>query len=149
MLDRGRAFAQIIYQLLVVEKKITLEEAARRVGLGYDALYARLNGRTVLSADEVAGLIAAIPDPRPITYLLRNSRYLAVERIEGALDNPEPEIIRATHRIILEAADVLEAVDSAFKDGRIDHREALLIQREIESAERALVSLREHVRALT
>lgn len=53
----------------------------------------------------------------------------------------------ATHRILIEAADVLEAVDHAFNDKRIDHREALKIQQEIEVAERALLALREHIRA--
>ncbi|WP_326493871.1 phage regulatory CII family protein [Rhizobium sp. SL86] len=148
MADRGAEFAQLIYQLLVVEKRVSVEQAARAIGMGTDALYARLNGRTVFSADEIAALLGSIPDPRPLAYLVKQSRYLAVERVSGALDDPETDIIRATHRILLEAADVLEAVDTAIHDGRIDHRDALVIQREIEVAERALVSLREHVRAL-
>jgi hypothetical protein len=148
MADRGAEFAQLVYQLLVVEKRVSVDQAARAIGMGADALYARLNGRTVFSADEIAALLGIIPDPRPLAYLLKQSRYLAVERVSGPLDDPETDIIRATHRILLEAADVLEAVDTAFHDGRIDHRDALVIQREIEVAERALVSLREHVRAL-
>lgn len=147
MLDRGRSFAQLAYQILVVEKARTVEQAAAAMGMRYDALYARLNGRTVFSADEIAKLVGITRDPRLVSHLLRESNFLAVERVDGPLDDPEQEIVRATHRILLEAADVLEAVDGAFQDKRLDHREARVIQREIEVAERALVTLREHIRA--
>lgn len=146
-LDRGRSFAQIVYQVLVVEKVVSLEKAAVALGMGYDALYARINGRTHFTADEIAALISCVPDPRLVGYLLRHSNLVAIERVDGA-DDAEQEITRATHRILIEAADVLEAVDHALKDNRIDHREALTIQAEIEVAERALLTLREHVRAV-
>lgn len=147
-LDRGRSFAQIVYQVMIVEKRVTVEEAAKRLGMGYDALYARVNGRTTFTADEIAALIALVPDARMVSYLLRHSNLVAVERVDEALEDAESEIIRATHRILLEAADVLEAVDHAVQDKRIDHREALTIQAEIEVAERALLTLRQHVRAV-
>lgn len=147
-LDRGRSFAQIVYQVVVVEKIVALEQAAAALGMGYDALYARINGRTHFTADEIAALIACVPDPRLVGYLLRHSNLVAVERVDGELDDAEQEIMRATHRILIEAADVLEAVDHAFKDKRIDHREAMTIQQEIEVAERALLTLREHIRAV-
>lgn len=147
-LDRGRSFAQIVYQVVITEKVVPLEKAAAALGMGYDALYARINGRTHFTADEIAALIACVPDPRLVGYLLRHSNLVAVERVEGALDDAEQEIMRATHRILIEAADVLEAVDHAFKDKRIDHRDAMIIQKEIEVAERALLTLREHIRAV-
>ncbi len=74
-------------------------------------------------------LIACVPDPRLVGYLLRHSNLVAVERVDGEPDDAEQEIMRATHRILIEAADVLEAVDHAFKDKRINHREALKISR--------------------
>lgn len=147
-LDRGRTFAQIVYQVVVVEKIVSLEKAAVVLGMGYDALYARINGRTHFTADEIAALIACVPDPRLVGYLLRDSNFVAVERVDGEPDDAEQEIMRATHRLLIEAADVLEAVDHALKDKRIDHREAITIQHEIEVAERALLALREHVRAI-
>lgn len=147
-LDRGRSFAQIVYQVVITEKVVPLEKAAAALGMGYDALYARINGRTHFTADEIAALIACVPDPRLVGYLLRHSNLVAVERVEGELEDAEQEIMRATHRILIEAADVLEAVDHAFKDKRIDHRDAMIIQKEIEVAERALLTLREHIRAV-
>lgn len=147
-LDRGRSFAQIVYQVVITEKVVPLEKAAAALGMGYDALYARINGRTHFTADEIAALIACVPDPRLVGYLLRHSNLVAVERVEGEMEDAEQEIMRATHRILIEAADVLEAVDHAFKDKRIDHRDAMIIQKEIEVAERALLTLREHIRAV-
>ncbi|CAH0343033.1 phage regulatory CII family protein [Rhizobium sp. CECT 9324] len=149
MLDRGKSFAQLVYQVLVVERKLTVATAAAEIGLGYDAFHARISGRTLFSADEISKLIAAVPDARLVAYLLRDSSFTAVERIKDPLENPEDSVVRATHRILIETADVLEAVDEALQDKRIDHRDALSIQKEIEVAERALVSLREHVRNLT
>ncbi|WP_187968867.1 phage regulatory CII family protein [Aquibium microcysteis] len=136
-LDRGRSFAQIVYQVLVVEKVVSLEQAAGALGMGYDALYARIIGRTLFTADEIAALIACVPDPRLIGYLLRHSNFVAVERVDGRLDDAEQGIIRATHRILIEAACVLETVDAALQDKRIEHREAIESQVEIDIAERA------------
>ena len=46
------------------------------------------------------------------------------------------------------AADVLEAVEEALTDKRLDHRDALEIRAEIEAAERALASLGETLRRM-
>ncbi|MGR9400212.1 phage regulatory CII family protein [Rhizobium leguminosarum] len=146
MKARGQEFSQLAYQILVVERSYSLQQVARDIGLGYDALHARINGRTVFSADEIAKLIGIVQDPRLVAYILRHSKFVGVVRVDGPLDDPEQEIMRATHRILLEAADVLEAVDDAFKDKRLNHREARIIQKEIETTERALITLREHVR---
>lgn len=93
-LDRGRSFAQIVYQVVIAEKVVPLEKAASALGLGYDALYARINGRTHSTADEIAALIACVPDPRLVGYLLRHSNLVAVERVEGEPDDAEQEIMR-------------------------------------------------------
>lgn len=87
-LDRGQTFAQIAYQVLVAEKVVSVEKAAARLGMGYDALYARISGRTLFSADEIAALIACVPDHRLVTYLLRHSNLIAVERVDDGLQIP-------------------------------------------------------------
>lgn len=58
----------------------------------------------------------------------------------------EEQIHRGATRIVIEATDVLESVEAALRDGRIDHRDALMLRQEIEVAERALASLRTLVR---
>lgn len=145
--ERGRAFADLVYAVLVAEKRYAIEAVAAALGLTYHTLYARIRNRIVFSADEVRRLIEAAPDPRFVAYLLRGTPYVAADRVSGT-DAAEAEAIhRGATRIVIEATDVLEVVERALGDGRVDHRDALLIRTEIEIAERALASLRMRLRA--
>ena len=147
MADRGEEFASIAHRIFVTERRFSLEQVAAKMGLTYDALYARLRNRIRFTADEIRLLLAAAPDGRLVSYLLRDSPFVAAERIDPGLDDEEEQVLRATHRIVVEATDVLEAVDTALRDHKIDHRDARLINDEIEVAERALVSLRKRIEA--
>ncbi|GJE25732.1 phage regulatory CII family protein [Methylobacterium organophilum] len=151
MSSRGEEFAQLAHRILVTEGIYSLHDTARRLGWDYHVLHARVSNRVVFSADEICRLISVVPDPRLVSCLLRGTRFVAAERVE-----PDPvtqasreAIYRASHRMIIEAADVIEAIDDALQDGHIDHREAITVRREIESAERALASLGEHIRQIT
>lgn len=151
MSARGAEFAQLAHRILILERRHTVEAVAERLGWDYHVLHARVSNRVPFSADEICRFIAAVPDPRLAAYLLRGTRFIPAERIDEA----EPEeaagreaIYRASHRMIVEAADVVEALDEALRDGRIDHREAAILHTEIEAAERALASLKAHVRRI-
>jgi len=140
--DRGRSFADLVYTVLVAEKRFSMPAVAAALGLTYDSLYARIRNRVIFSADEVRALVAFAPDPRFVAYMLRGTAFVAADRVSPAADAEGEAIHRGATRIVLEAADVLEAVENALRDGRVDHRDALDIRREIEIAERALASLR-------
>ncbi len=145
MSARGKEFADLVHQVTVMEKRYRLEAIAPSMGLSYDALHARVHNRVSFTAEEIRHLIAVAPDPRFVTYLLRGTRYVAAERPE-AVDEPVPDaVLRGATRIVIEATDVLEAVEFALGDGRIDHRDGLAILKEIEIAERALASLRTRI----
>lgn len=151
MTDRGREFADLAYTVVIVEKRFPLKRLALDMGLGYDALHARLTNRTAFSAEEIRKLIRAAPDPRFAGWLLRGTRFVAAERAEAeavARDADVEAIHLAATRIVLEAADVLEVVEAALSDDRLDHRDALEIRTEIEVAERALATLGETLRRL-
>jgi hypothetical protein len=150
MTDRGREFADLVYTVVIAEKRFPLKRLALDMGLGYDALHARIGNRTPFSADEIRRLIRAAPDPRFAVWLLRGTRFVAAERI-GTADGCDSEfeaIHLAATRIVLEAADVLEVVEAALTDDRLDHREALRIRAEIEVAEQALATLAAGLRRL-
>jgi hypothetical protein len=151
MTDRGQEFADLAYTVIVTEKRFPLKRVALDMGFGYDALHARIVNRTPFSAEEIRRLIRAAPDPRFAAWLLRGTRFVAAERAE-ADEGPRDPDVEAIHlaatRIVLEAADVLEAVEVALSDQRLDHRDALEIRAEIEVAERALASLGETLRRL-
>lgn len=76
----GEDFAHIVYTLLVVEKQKTIEEAASALGMSYASLHSRLIGRSPFSADEIRALIAMLPDPRLVSYLLDGSAFVAAKR---------------------------------------------------------------------
>jgi hypothetical protein len=140
--ERGRAFADLVYTVLVAEKRWPLKEVAKRMGMQYATLHARLHRRVVFSPEEVRELIAAAPDIRFVSFFLEETPFLAVDRT--AL--PEGSEIETLHlgatRTVLEAADVLRAVEKALDDARIDHRERAKIGKEIAEAEHALAALR-------
>lgn len=147
MTDRGRDFANIAYTILVVEKKPALEAAAAAMGMGYAALHSRLVGRTCFSAEEIRGLIRAVPDPRLVSYLLDGTRFVAAER--AVLDEEARHqntglyaIQRGATRVVVEATDILEIVDAALAGGGLDHQKDALVLSEIDDTERALASLR-------
>ena len=139
---RGQRFAELVYQVLIAEKRYSAEATAAAMGLGYDTFYARIRNRIVLSADEIRRLISAAPDPRFVAYLLRGTAYVAADRPPVSKAEDHEAIHRGATRIVIEATDVLEAVEAALADGRIDHRDTITIRNEIEIAERALASLR-------
>lgn len=146
--ERGRAFAGLVHQVIIDERRHPLKRVAAALGLSEPAFYARTSNRVPFSADEIRALIAAAPDPRLVAYLLRGTPYVAAERLESDGGPVEEQIHRGATRIVIEATDVLESVETALRDGRIDHRDALVLRQEIEVAERALASLRTLVRAV-
>ena len=151
MSDRGQEFADLAYTIIVAERRFSAKAVAIDMGLGYDALHSRIINRTAFTAEEIRRLIRAAPDPRFASWLLRGTPFVAADRAgaDESFADPDIEAIHlAATRIVLEAADVLEAVEVGLRDHRIDHRDARAIRNEVETAERALASLGEHLRRL-
>lgn len=140
--DRGEQFAFLVRQAITRSQRHDIKTVAKHMGLSYQAFYQRLNGSTPFAADEIRRLIAVFPDPAIVSYLLRGTAYIAAERIEDGDRDPQDTLYQAAHRVVLEASDVLREIDVALKDQRIDHRDTACIVKEIEDAERSLISLR-------
>lgn len=143
--DRGQAFAELVHRLLTGSDRTDIEATARAMGMPYHTFYNRLRNTTPFSADEIRRLLAVLPDARLLHFLLEGTRFVPAERM-NAVDAPEDvDIQRGAERIAIEAADVLRATYLALADRRIDHRDARVIRDEIDIAERALASLRQHL----
>lgn len=140
--DRGREFADLVYTVLVAEKKYPLKDVAERMGMQYATLHARLNQRVVFSPEEVRALIQAAPDIRLISYFLEGTPFIAVERAAFEKETAAASLHFGATQTVLEAADVLRVVEKSLADDRIDHRERAQIAKEIAEAERALAALR-------
>ena len=145
--DRGAQFSFLVRQAITRSERQDIKTVARHMGLSYQSFYQRLNSTTPFTADEIRRLIAVFPDPSIVSYLLRGTTYVAAERLdedEGVSD-PEETLYQAAHRVVLEASDVLREIDLALRDHRIDHRDTASIVKEIEDAERSLISLRTYI----
>lgn len=136
------AFADLVYTVLVAEKKWPLKDVAKAMGMLYATLHARLHQRVAFSPEEIRALIAAAPDIRFAEYFFEDTPFIAVDGgAEPADGSPESLHLGAT-RTVLEAADVLRAVEKSLDDNRIDHQDKARIGKEIAEAERALATLR-------
>ena len=144
---RGHDFARLAHNILVVEKRYSLKVVASRMNIGYDTLHGRINNRVPFTAEEIRALLAAAPDPRFATFLLLGTPFVPADRMPDATGPSGQDSLRASViRMLLEAGDAADAIERAIADGRIDHREAITIMDEISTAERAIATLREHVR---
>ena len=133
-------FAQLVYQLLVVEKVRDLDEVARDMGLKYATLHARLNRRVHFRPAEIRALLGAAPDARLALYFLENTCFVPAQRAPPDAD--AQDALAHTHRSLFRIVDVLRMLRDSLADGRLDHREKLALIDEIERAEVELASLK-------
>ena len=142
--DRGIQFAELVRRAISRSKRHNHTSVAKGMQMPYQSFYNRVQGITPFSANEIRRLIAVIPDPSLVSYLLQGTPYVAAERLDAEPSSEEEALLQAVHRVIYEASDVLSAVDEALKDKRIDHRDTAVIIEQVEDAERSLISLREY-----
>ncbi len=148
---RGHEFAALVYNVLVMDGRYSVKEIAGRFGMPYDTFYARIANRTSFSAEEIRLLLRLVPDVRLAAWLLEGTPFLPAARPSKpeAGENFAESIRRSSIMMLVEAGEVAHQIETAIADGMIDHAEARLIQEDIETAERALLTLREHVRRAT
>jgi hypothetical protein len=79
--------------------------------------------------------------------LFEGTAYQPADRLDP-VKTPKANLWHAAHRVVVEAATVLNSLEAALADNRIDHREAAALQADIEEAERALATIREAVKSL-
>lgn len=142
-------FADLAHRILVQERTAdrSIEMVAKRMGLGYDALYARLVQRTPFRPAEASALIAATGDIRLAQQMLAGTEFLAAER-PGPMAQARPAaLIELTLDHVEHAIAVLVGMRAALADNRIDHRDRALLLGKIAQAESLLATLRVSVEA--
>jgi hypothetical protein len=137
---RDFEFAQLVYQLVVVERLKSLQEVADSLGLTYPTMHARLNNRVHFRPHEIRELIRLLPDTRLVMHFLEETPFVVAERADA--DTNARDVMSLAHRNLFQIVDVLRQVRDAVDDGKIDHRERLMLLDEIEKAEVALASLK-------
>lgn len=141
-------FHEILYKILVSEKRMPVKLLAPKIGIREPTFYARLRGNGEFSPLEIRSILHEIPDMRLISWLLSRTRYIPVDRFEEiSVSSYTNESLRKTALLMLiEASEAANQIELALADDRIDDREAELIRTDIEAAERAIARLREHVK---
>lgn len=140
---RGKEFADLVYQSLIIEKETSLEDTAEAMKLSYHSLHARIHNKTLFSADEIRALMRFGRGDRFANYLLDGTGLIAVEHQESIGAGGPDGIFRRTNRLAIETGNVLEAVEAAMVDNKLDHRDKRAIRDEILLAEKTLVALRQ------
>lgn len=143
--EEKSAFADLVYTVLVAEKKWPLKEVAEAMGMRYATLHARLNQRVAFNPEEIRALMAVAPDIRFAVYFLEETPFIAIDGGADASDSLEESVHLGATKTVLEAADVLRVVEKSLDDHRIDHRDKARIGKEIAEAERALATLRHRI----
>jgi hypothetical protein len=135
-------FAMLAYQLLVVEKLVSLEDAADKLGLTYATLHGRLTGRTRFRAEEIRKLIRIIPDQRLLQFFADDSNFVLARKPDGMLDEVS-SIRQAVAQSVREAIDVMQVVVASLEAGTfLDHRDRAAILKEVREAEGAIATVR-------
>ena len=137
----GATFSEWAHRILVHDRGWSLQEVAEKMGMKYHTLYARLRGRVSFTPEEVRSLLTIVPDARLANFMLESTPFIAVDRalVDGKSDL---DVHRGATRSVLEASDVLRAVEAGLQDQKIDHVDRARIVQEINEAERALAALR-------
>ena len=150
-MTRGSQFAALIHNILVMGEEHRADNAAKAIGLTYDSLFARIHNRVMFSPEEIKSLIAAVPDIRIPAWLLEGSDFVVGRRIGPSTSRElaEESLRHSSIMMMVEAGEAAHEIEKAISDHRIDHREALQIQKDIEAAEQAIATVREHVKRLT
>lgn len=148
---RGADFASLVHNVLVMDERYSVRDVAEKIGMPYDTFYSRVSNRVPFSAEEIRTLMVHVPDNRLPAWLLEGTAFIPASRTSttAGADTPEESLRHTSIMMLVEASEVAHQIEKAIADKRIDHREALLIKQDIEAAERAIATVREHVRQLT
>ena len=141
-MGRGRDFSDLAYNILINDKSVSLKEVAQEMDLSYASLHARIHNKVLFSADEIRLLIRLTPTNVLADYLLEPSGMIAVSRETVDDDDDADSIFRRFNHLAIETGNVLEAVEAAMVDNKLDHRDKVHINAKIIEAERSLASLK-------
>lgn len=101
------AFAALVHQALVRERRRPMRDVASALGLSYAAFHARVSGRVPFSPAEVALLLHEVPDMRLVDCLLRHTRFVAFERPSPARAEGGTGALRAAASAMAELAGLV------------------------------------------
>jgi len=134
-------FRKLAHRIFTRGDNTAIKDVAVSLGYGYHKLYSRFRGTAAFKPHEIKALIQQHNGPELIEYFLVDTQYFVAPR-PNVTGNNVKDIEQGAVHTVLEAVDVLRAVERSMRDQKIDHRDKLEILTEIKEAEGALASLR-------
>lgn len=134
-------FAEIVREILIVERRKSVREVADALGIEYPNFYARVTGRVFFRPNEIAKLFKIIPDKRLFDCLLRDSGYIAVERSlaqDSTASGGSEDAISAAFRLSTDTLSILKLLSGGIPTPQQSEE----IRSYIYEAERAVAALR-------
>jgi hypothetical protein len=128
-----------------------MQKLAAMLDMKYDALSSRFRSNgSPFSPDEVRNIIRALPDARLVNFILSGTHYIGAERADEDDDpvHAMRDLRETAIRMSIEAADANHAILRALEDEKICHNDFALLEQELETAEAAVVTVKQHVRML-
>jgi hypothetical protein len=104
---------------------------AATLGVSLSLIYKWSEGKTSNPLDRVDELVTATGSTAPVAWLCRQAGGSFLPR-PPASDVDEARLVAETQRMLKEFSDMLQAMTSAFLDGKVSPEEATLIRREWE-----------------
>jgi transcriptional regulator with XRE-family HTH domain len=118
-----------VIELAVADKGPKAVAAA--LGVSLSLIYKWSEGKTGNPLDRVEELIAATGSTAPVTWLCQQAGGSFLPR-PPASQIDEARLVAETQRMLKEFSDMLQAMTSAFLDGKVSAQEAALIRSEWE-----------------
>jgi hypothetical protein len=144
------SFSNLVKKVMQ-DREVTMQALSGMIDMKYDALSSRFRSNgSPFSPDEVRNIIGAMPDVRLVNYILSGTDYIGAERVDEE-DNPVHAMrdLRETAiRMSIEAADANHAILRALADNKICHKDYIVLEQELEIAEAAVATVKQHVRTM-
>jgi hypothetical protein len=133
------------------DRKVSMQELSAMLDMKYDALSSRFRSNgSPFSPDEVREIIRALPDVRLVNFILSGTHYIGAERAEEDDDpvHAMRDLRETAIRMSIEAADANHAILRALADNKICHQDFIVLEQELEIAEAAVATVKQHVRTI-
>ena len=143
-------FYELAHKIIISEKRANVGELAERFETSSETLYGCLRGRTDFKPSEMQQLVHKLPEIRFASWFLSKTNFIPIERIPVNFNKlrVSESLRRTAIQMLVDASDAADQIEQALPDNRIDLREAEMIKADIDIAERATATLREHMRKI-
>ena len=127
-------FQQLLYRKFLLERRWRVEEIAHQLNVGRSTMYAWIDGERTFPVDLVGLLSRVTGDHEFVEFVVRDTGFTLAPLPGAGMDirHLESEALD----VAKQAGRVVEAVQDAIVDGRVDTRDCASIRHAVDSLHR-------------